>query len=130
MNDHYGWKTIITIIFIILLLPLTIWGGPSGLICGGLAIAFIYASHLGDKREHEQAKKEQEEREEEWKKQDEEVQRLVKMTEESNRKTAELYAKHAEILKEAYELLYGKGFADKYLNAGKEDDNEQAEQDP
>ena len=113
MKDHYGWKTMVTILGVIVLIPLTIFGGSFGLIFGSLGIAFLVYSHYIDTKEHERLLQQEKEKEERLKESRKELDRLDERTDRLRKEVAEIKKENAEILKTTYSSIYGDDYIDK-----------------
>lgn len=108
MNDNYGWKTGVTIA-VILLFVLMMIGDPKGWFAIGLlCIGIMWASHIADKEEHERLKKEKEEKEKRIAEIDEKQKEFEAQRDKVRAEIAEIKRRHAEIMREVYELQYGK----------------------
>ena len=113
MNDHYGWKTMATILGVVALIPLTIFGGSFGLILGSLGIAFLCYSHYIDTKEHERLLQQEKEKAERLKERREEIDKLNERTDRLRKEVAEIKKENAEILKATYSSIYGDDYIDK-----------------
>ena len=111
MNDHYGWKTMATILGVVALISLTIFGGSFGLILGSLGIAFLCYSHYIDTKEHERLL--QQEKAERLKERREEIDKLNERTDRLRKEVAEIKKENAEILKATYSSINGDDYIDK-----------------
>ena len=114
MNDYYIWTSVVKIGTAILLLPMALFGGLSGFIAGGAAIAILLLSHMGDKMEHEKLKEEEAAKKQRLAETAKKNEALQKEFDRIYAEEAEIRAKYAQTMKEFHERKYGKGSADKY----------------
>ena len=113
-NSSYVWACIITVLGILTLLPLTIWGGIGGLIIGVIGIALFWGGHLNDKEKYAAYKQEKQEKAKRNSELDEQMKILSEVRARQDKEIAEINERTANSLREYYELRYGKEAMDKY----------------